>query len=173
MSVITIRPRSGHVQPVARQLDGRNCGADDPGAACEIDWLASKTHEADLDIEQFTRFSLEQGWGDGLPLIPPTEGRVRAFLGANDRFPDEVIGYLPPSRAAATVEKIVINAVMAGAPAASLELLIAAVAAIAEPDFELYGINCTTAPVFPAFVVNGPVRHDLDIPFAHGCFAVV
>ena len=67
--------------------------------------------------------------GDGLPLIPPPEGRVRAFLGANDRFPDEVIGYLP-----------------------------------------LYGINCTTAPVFPAFVVNGPVRHDLDIPFAHGCF---
>jgi hypothetical protein len=50
MSVITIRPRSGHVQPVARQLDGRNCGSDDSGAASKIDWLTSKTHETDLDI---------------------------------------------------------------------------------------------------------------------------
>ncbi|MBW8785552.1 MAG: hypothetical protein JF593_13095 [Novosphingobium sp.] len=113
---------------------------------------------------------MAKGWGDGLPLVPPTEGRVRTFLAANDRFPDEVIAHLPPSRAECTVEKIVINAVMAGAPVESLELLIAMVAAIAEPDFELYGLNTTTAPVCPAFVVNGPVRHRLDIPFGYGCF---
>jgi hypothetical protein len=166
MNIITIKPRSDRPEPVGKQIEGRDCG----DAACEVDWLASRKQEADLDIEGFTRFSLERGWGDGLPLVPPTEGRVRAFLAANDRFPDEVIAHLPPARGECTVEKIVINAVMAGASPDCLELLIAMVAATAEPDFELYGVNTTTAPVYPAFVVNGPVRHLLDIPHKQGCF---
>ena len=165
MSIVTIRPRADRPAAVPLQIEGRDCGP----AGCEIDWLASRRVEAELDIEGFTEFALAAGWGDGLPLVPPTESRVRAFLSANARFPDEVIASLPPSRAACTVEKIAINAVMAGAPAASLELLIAMVAAVAEPDFELYGLNTTTAPVYPAFVVNGPVRHALDIPFGFGC----
>jgi hypothetical protein len=148
MSIITIKPRGGHPAPVAKVLDGRDCGPE----GCEIDWLASRRHEAELDVGEFSDFALAQGWGDGLPLIPPTEGRVRAFLAANDRYPDEVIAHLPPARAECTVEKIAINAVMAGAAPESLELLIAMVAAIAEPDFELYGQNTTTAPVYPAFV---------------------
>jgi hypothetical protein len=113
---------------------------------------------------------MRKGWGDGLPLIPPTEARVRAFLARNDRYPDEVVAVLPPMRSECTVEKIAINAVMAGAAPESLELIIAALSAIADPDFELYGVNTTTAPVFPAFVVNGPVRETLGIPYAHGCF---
>lgn len=169
MSIVTIksRPQRGATPP--KLLVSRDCGPD----ACEIDWLASRRHEADLDTEAFTRFSIEKGWGDGLPLIPPTEGRVRAFLGQNDRYPDEVICELPPMRAECTVEKIAVNAVMAGAPAASLELIIAALKAVAEPDFELYGVNTTTAPVFPAFVVNGPIRDKLAIPYSYGCFGGV
>jgi hypothetical protein len=166
MNIVKIKPRAQHPAPVPLQLKGRDCGP----AGCEIDWLASRRHEAELDIEAFTDFAMTAGWGDGLPLVPPTESRVRSFLAENDRYPDEVIAHLPPSRAECTVEKIVINAVMAGAPAESLELLIAMVAAIAEPDFELYGINTTTAPVYPAFVVNGPVRNRLGIPYGHGCF---
>ena len=108
------------------------------------------------------------GWGDGLPLIPPTEGRVREFLAANDRYPDELVARMPDN-SACTVEKIVINAVMAGAPAQSLELIIAMIAAIADPDFELYGVNATTAPVYPAFVVNGGIRTALNIPQSYGC----
>src|SRR3546814_8521021 len=71
------------------------------------------------------------------------------FLAQNSRYPDEVIALLPPTQVECTVEKIVINAVMAGAPPESLELLIAAIASIADPDFELYGVNATTAPVRP------------------------
>lgn len=166
MSIVRIKPRAERPSPVAKQLEGRDCGP----AGCEVDWLASRRHDTDLDVEEFTNFSLEMGWGDGLPLIPPTENRVRSFLADNDRFPDEVICHLPPARAECTVEKIAINAVMAGAPPQSLELLIAMVASIAEPDFELYGVNTTTAPVYPAFVVNGPVRDQLGIPYRHGCF---
>ena len=166
MSIVTIKPRAQHPLPVAHSLVGRDCG----DVGCEVDALASIKHEVDLDVVEFTRFAFAQGWGDGLPLVPPTESRIRHFLAANDRFPDEVICSLPPSNAECSVEKIVINAIMAGAPPESLELLIAMVAAVGEPDFELYGQNTTTAPVYPAFVVNGPIRHQLDIPFAHGCF---
>jgi hypothetical protein len=62
---------------------------------------------------------------------------------------------------------------MAGAPAASLELLIAMLESIADPDFELYGVNATTAPVYPVFIVNGPVRDELAIPYSYGCFGGV
>lgn len=166
MTIVKINPRAARPAPIAKPLIDRDCGP----AGCEIDWLASRRHPVDLDIEAFTRFATDKGWGDGLPVIPPTESRVRTFLAHNNRYPDEVIAVLPPSRVEATVEKIVVNAVMAGAPADSLELLIAMVTATAEPDFELYGLNTTTAPVYPAFVVNGPVRDELSIPYDHGCF---
>ena len=169
MGIVKIKASTTKVSPAPKPLISRDCGP----AGCEVDWLASRRVEAELDIEEFNRFAMQQGWGDGLPLIPPTEGRVRGFLAANDRYPDEVIAHLAPARTECTVEKIAINAVMAGAPAESLELLIAMIAAVADPDFELYGINTTTAPVYPAFIVNGPVRHELDIPFSYGCFGGV
>lgn len=144
----------------------RNCGPE----GCAIDWLSSKRHQAEIDdVMAFTRFSLEQGWGDGLPVIPPTEARVREFLTANTRYPDETVCSLPPLNAPCTVEKIAINAVMAGAPAESLPLIIASLEAMAHTDFELFGLNATTAPVVPLTLVNGPIRHQLDIPYKHGC----
>jgi hypothetical protein len=164
MSIDLIRPSADKPAPVPRTLVSRDCGPE----GCEVDWLASKRHEAELEIESFNAFAMERGWGDGLPLVPPTESRVRAFLAANHRYPDEVIAYMP-DMSECTVEKIVINAVMAGAPPESLELLIAAIQSIADPDFELYGVNATTAPVYPMFVVNGPARHELGIPFSYGC----
>jgi hypothetical protein len=169
MTIEFIKPGAHRATLAPKPLISRDCGPE----GCEVDWLASRRHETDLDIEQFTAFAMTRGWGDGLPLIPPTDTRVRAFLAQNDRYPDEVIGLLPPTQVECTVEKIVINAVMAGAPPESLELLIAAIASIADPDFELYGVNATTAPVYPAFVVNGPIRDVLEIPYGYGCLGGV
>ncbi len=168
MTIELIRPGAHRAAPVIKPLVSRDCGPE----GCEVDWLTSRRVETDLDIDAFNRFALEQGWGDGLPLIPPTDARVRTFLSENDRYPDELVGTMPDS-SECTVEKIVINAVMAGAPPESLELLIAMIASIADPDFELYGVNATTAPVYPAFVVNGPVRHALNIPYSYGCLGGV
>ncbi len=147
----------------------RDCGPE----GCEVDWLSSKRHEAELDIAEFTQFSLDQGWGDGLPVVPPTEARVRAFLAAGNRYPDEIVCTLPPMDAECTVEKVAINAVMAGAPPNALPLLIAALEAMARPDFELFGMNATTASVVPLVLVNGPIRNALDIPYKHGCLGGV
>ncbi len=153
-------------KPAEKVVNLRDCGPE----GCDIDWLSSQKVETEIDdVMEFTRFALDKGWGDGLPLIPPTEARVRDFLGRNNRYADEVICTLPPADGECTVEKIAINAVMAGARAESLPLIIAALEAMAEPDFELFGQNTTTAPVYPLVLVNGPIRNRLDIPYRHGC----
>lgn len=169
MSIVNIKSSGRRLQTAPKQLVDRDCGPE----GCEVDWLSSQQHETDLDIEAFSDYALKQGWGDGLPLIPPTAARVRGFLSQNARYPDEVIALIPQTLVECTVEKIVINAVMAGAPPDSLELIISALENITDPDFELYGVNATTAPVYPAFVINGPIRHTLDIPFSYGCFGGV
>jgi hypothetical protein len=163
MTIHLIKP-SNRTTTAPKTLVSRDCGP----AGCEVDWLTSKRVEVKDSIEAFTEASVELGWGDGLPLIPPTDARVRTFLSENDRYPDELIARMPDN-SECTVEKIVINAVMAGAPAESLELIIAAIEAISEPDFELYGVNATTAPVYPGFIVNGPIRDALRIPYSYGC----
>jgi len=165
----TIRPgtAAGRAEKV---VNLRDCGPE----GCDLDWLSSERHEAEIDdVTAFTEFSLLRGWGDGLPLVPPTEARVRAFLAKNNRYPDEVICTLPPSNAECTVEKIAINAVMAGAAPEALPLIIAALEAMADPDFELFGQNATTAPVLPLTLVNGAVRERLHIPYQHGCLGGV
>src|SRR5262245_16746591 len=143
-----------------------DCGPE----GCTIDWLVSERHEIDDDPVEFLKLATDAGWGDGLPLIPPTEERVRAFVAASGRFPDEVIAELPPRNGAATVEKIAINAVMAGAPAESLPVLIAAIEAMADSQFNLFALNTTTSCVVPAMIVNGSARHDLKLPMGPGCF---
>jgi hypothetical protein len=148
----------------ARIID-RSCGP----SGCEVDWLTSERHEADADAAVFTRWATERGWGDGLPLIPPTEGRVRAFLASSGRFPDEVIAELPPLRGECTVEKIAVNAVMAGAEPVAMPLIIAALEAMTRPEFNLAALNATTGSVVPAVIVNGPVRDELAIPYEVSC----
>jgi len=169
MSIELIKPASVKPAGEPRILVSRDCGPE----GCEVDWLTSRRVETEDDIVDFTDFAIAQGWGDGLPLVPPTELRVRSFLAENDRYPDEVIARLPPTQVELTVEKIAINAVMAGAPAEALELIIAAVETVADTDFELYGVNATTAPVYPMFVVNGPIRDELAIPYSYGCLGGV
>lgn len=131
--------------------------------------MASLRVEVDGDAAGFGRDGLERGWGDGLPLVPPTPERVRAALDHARWSGDEEIATLPPLRAICTTEKLAINAVMAGTPPDALPLLRAAVEAAAEPDYELHALNATTGSVVEAVVVNGPVRHRLGIPFGAGC----
>jgi hypothetical protein len=130
----------------------------------------SERHDIDDDPLEFLKLATDAGWGDGLPLIPPTEERVRAYVAGSGRFPDEVITEIPPRNGAATVEKIAINAVMAGAPPESLPLLLATIEAMADPQFNLFALNTTTSCVVPAMIVNGPARHDLKLPMGPGCF---
>jgi len=125
---------------------------------------------ADDDVVAFTTLATDAGWGDGLPVVPPTEERVREWCAASGRFPEDLLCDLPPRNGRCTVEKVAVNAVLAGARADSMPLLCAAVEAMADPDFNLFALNTTTSCVVPGVFVNGPVRDELGLPYGAGCF---
>src|SRR6185436_10520778 len=93
---------------------------------------------------------------DGLPAVPPTPERVVALLEHTPRDPQDLVGVVPPYGGRATVEKVAINAVLAGCAGPELPIVLAAVEAACREPFALHGIVATTAPVGPIVVVSGP-----------------
>ena len=97
------------------------------------------------------------GWSDGLPVTPPTEERVLRMLSGTSRAPDEIVGIIPPDQVACTVEKVAINAVMAGCLPEYLPVVLAAVEAACLEEFCMHGLLATTYFSGPVIVVNGPI----------------
>jgi hypothetical protein len=104
-----------------------------------------------------------RGWTDGLPVTPPTDERVMAMLKGTTRRPDEGIGKIPPFLADCTVEKVAINAVMAGCKPEYLPVLLAALEAALEPVFTLHGVLATTYFSSPIIIVNGPIAKKIGM----------
>jgi hypothetical protein len=132
--------------------------------------LRSRTLEIANDPEALYALSLAEGWGDGAPLLPPTDARVLALLAATPHAPERVIGRLPPRHGIATVELAAINAAMAGCRPDAFPFVLAALEAIVEPEFNAVAITTTTSGVFPVLLVNGPSRDALQIDYQAGCF---
>jgi len=105
--------------------------------------------------EEMERFFLNHGWSDGLPLVPPTEEAVSRMLEGASLPREHVVGHFPPSGVQATVEKIAVNAVMAGCLPQYMPVIMAAVETIIDPRFDLIGVQCTSGQVAPFFVVSG------------------
>ena len=99
----------------------------------------------------------ERGWSDGLPVVPPTELRVVRMLAGTHRDPDEVLGLVPPDLQPCTIEKVAINAVMAGCKPEYLPVVIAAVEASLLDEFCMHGLLATTWFSGPMVIVNGPI----------------
>ena len=125
--------------------------------------LQSERIKVEDDLWAVNAFFEEKGWTDGLPIIPPTEERVEQMLAAVNRNPQDVIGVVPPRWAPATVEKIAINAVMAGCLPQYMPVLIAASEALADPRLNLYALQATTGGPAIMLIVNGPIRKQLNI----------
>lgn len=123
--------------------------------------LQSRQHTVDGGFEQANGFLYERGWTDGLPVVLPTPERVEAMLQAAGRPASDIIARLSPSYGAATVEKVAINAVMAGCLPEYMPVLLTIVDAIAEPTFKLLAIG--TSPSSPLSVINGPIREKIGI----------
>lgn len=116
---------------------------------------ARRIELAPMEDEVETCF--ERGWTDGLPVVPPTESRVVRMLGGTTRKPDEVVGIIPPNRVECTVEKVAINAVMAGCKPEYLPVVLAAVEAACMDEFCLHGLLATTYFSSPVVIANGPI----------------
>jgi hypothetical protein len=114
-------------------------------------------------VSEMNDYFYQQGWTDGLPIIPPTEDLVLAMLEASPLPAEEVLGQLPPRNGTVTVEKVAINAVMAGCQPAYFPVVLAAVKAVLQPQFNAGAITTTTGGAAPVVVVSGPMAKRLGI----------
>ena len=108
----------------------------------------TRTISVPTDDEAQERF-YQKGWTDGLPIVPPTPDRVSAMVQGSGLQADDLVAAIPPGQGAASREGIAVNAVMAGCQPAYMPLLVAAVEALVEPQFNLNGIQATTNPAAP------------------------
>ncbi len=122
------------------------------------------------DGEDEVEALFERGWTDGLPVVPPTERRVLAMLEGTSRRPDEVVATVPPDLAPCTVEKVAINAVMAGCRPEYLPVVLAAVEAACTDAFNIHGLLATTMTSGPVVVVNGPIRRAIGMNSGRNVF---
>jgi hypothetical protein len=120
------------------------------------------------DLTDFNRLFFDNGWGDGLPLIPPTPDLVERMLRHARRDPREVVAVIPPY-GTATVEAVAVIAVMAGCRPEYLPVLLAATEAIGDKQFELFFLQNTIHPTTTWLLVNGPIARRLEVSSGANC----
>ncbi len=135
----------------------------------QVDKVARIVFKGSLD--DVNRFYYQRGWTDGFPIIPPTEEKVAEMLTGTDLTPDTMLGKLLPRMGKVTVEKIAINAVMAGALPTYLPLLTTGTKLLLDSEMGFLGF-CTfgvsTGSWSPFWLVNGPVRRDINLNCGSG-----
>jgi hypothetical protein len=153
------------------------CGSKsvEPGIAerLQADAQGTGIHARRIEIAEQDdpfEFMFDQGLTDGLPVVPPTPERVIRMLRGTRRDPQEVVGNCAPNYAPVTIEKIAINAVMAGCKPEYLPVVIAAIEAICTQEFNIHGVTATTYGATPIIVVNGPIRHRLAMNMGTNVF---
>ena len=113
-------------------------------------------------LESFNQSYLDNHWGDGLPLVPPTELAVKQMLAGTTRAPGEVIGRIPYRNGIATIEKVAVNAVMAGAKPEYLPVIISAVECLAEEG--TYTHMMSSEGSFTLMImVSGPIAKEINM----------
>jgi hypothetical protein len=136
------------------------------GPALAIRFGKSKLQSRRVEIaplEDEMQACFDRGWSDGLPIVPPTEARVIAMLAGTTRSPEEIVAMAPPDLVPCSVEKVAINAVMAGCRPEYLPVVLAAVEAACTDRFNIHGLLATTMSAGPVLIVNGPIRKKLEM----------
>jgi hypothetical protein len=140
----------------------------DPGVAEElaVRFESSKLRSRRValgDLEDPMEAMFDRGWTDGLPVVPPTEIRLLRMLEGTSRAPHDVVAVVPPDLVECTVEKVAVNAVMAGCKPEYLPVVLAAVEAACTDEFNMHGLLATTYFSGPMVVVNGPVTRAIGM----------
>ncbi|MGZ5118339.1 MAG: hypothetical protein ACXWIS_06230 [Burkholderiales bacterium] len=130
----------------------------------------SASIEADEDFDAINALYLERGWGDGLPIVPPTAERVERMLAWCDRAWDEPIAKIAPRYGEARPLRLAANAVMAGCRPEYFPLYMLAIEAMCEEPFNLYGVQATTHLCAPLVIVNGPIGREIGLNSGHNAF---
>ncbi len=117
-------------------------------------------HLVESETDAIT-YAFDQGWSDGLPVVPPTRDRIDRMLAAHNLAPDKEIGRVPERKRTITAELVAANAVMAGCPDALFPVVLAAVEAVLDPSFNVVGPSASTGGAAPLVIVHGPVVSEL------------
>ncbi|HEX2172836.1 MAG TPA: thioredoxin, partial [Dehalococcoidia bacterium] len=128
--------------------------------------LTSERYEVET-IDDAIELYFEKGWSDGLPVVPPTEDKVLAFLAAGGWEPGEIVGSMPQRARTVTAEKVAVNAVMAGCKSEYAPVVFTAVEALLSPDHNANGANASTGGSGPFIVVNGPIAREIGMNTGH------
>ena len=124
--------------------------------------LSSRRYEANSLAEAIELYH-ERGWTDGLPIVPPTEEMVKAFLETAGRRPSDVLGVEPVRGRVITAEKAAVNAVMAGCRPEYFPVVATVVEAVCEEPFNLHAITVSTAGAAVMVLVSGPMARELKM----------
>jgi hypothetical protein len=137
----------------------------------KVQKVAISTTELPESLEAVNDYFYQQGWTDGLPIIPPTPDRVERMLtGMPWRDPDAVIGVVPPAMGTASLRTIATNAVMAGCLPEYLPVVVAAMEAVLEKQYGLAHRQTTTHAGSPLIIVNGPIVDKIGLNYGNGVF---
>jgi hypothetical protein len=112
-------------------------------------------------FEKVNEVFLANRWADGLPIVPPTRELVKAMLAGTTRSPQGVIGQVAPKNGTATVEKIAVNAVMAGAKPEYFPVILAAMEGFTDKHYDLTHVQASTGSFTPVVIVDGPIAEEL------------
>jgi len=115
------------------------------------------------DLSKYVTTAPHAEYTDGLPVIPPTADRVARMLTGTKHKSDEVIGQLAPLNGIATVEKVAINAVMAGARPEYMPVLLALTEAMAKDPGAQNSAQGGAGNFSYSMVICGPVAKELGI----------
>jgi len=157
---------SDRTEPTDR-ASGATAASNRPPTA-EADLAAPATIDIPDDPIAILDAFTERNWADGLPIIAPTAERVSAMLDGRDGA--KSLGTMPPLWRQVTLEKLAVNAVMAGCEPRAFPIILAAVEAMLDRAFNLYGVQATTHPVAPLLVVNGAYGRQIGLHGGSGCF---
>jgi hypothetical protein len=161
-------------QMVDAQIDAIIRGLTAPPA---VAWTTRGTHGGSKSTEIFTvemdatpagldavnHFLAERDWSDGLPVVPPTPAAVEQMLKGTRRQPQDLLMVMEPGFGLATVEKIAINAVMAGCRPEHLPVLLAAIDCLAQPQLNHRDMQVSGHTEAPLILVNGPIAEKAGI----------
>lgn len=134
------------------------------------DILRARVLEVSASPSEIQDYFEHQGWTDGLPVVPPTADLVAAMVAGSGLLPNAEVAIIAPSQVIATVEKIAINAVMAGCRPSYMPVILAALRAISKPEWNCAGVQATTHAASPLIFVHGPIRKQIGVNCSSNVF---
>ena len=146
-------------QTATRSSNGKSNGSGGP----DLESFIVELDDTPLGLDAVNRFFEERDWSDGIPVVPPTPAAVEAMLQGTRRAPQDLVMVMEPGFGLATVEKIAVNAVMAGCQPAQFPILLAALDCIAQPEMNHRDMQVSGHTEAPLILINGPIARQAGI----------